>query len=88
MWRKKHGSVFRLKNVLLKTQNWINTDDQDMTNEIENADISDLAENHIDGLFACLEQSCRKVYSSPHVLEYHICTGKHVYCNNEKSYDK
>ena len=59
-----------------------------MTNETENADVSDLTEDHVDGLFACPEQSCRKVYFRPHLLEYHICAGKHVYCNNENSYDK
>ena len=64
------------------------SDDQDMTNETENDDVSDLTEDHVDGLFACPEQSCRKVYSRPHLLEYHICAGKHVYCNNENSYDK
>ena len=58
------------------------SDDQDMTNETENADVSDLTEDHVDGLFACPEQSYRKVYSRPHLLEYHICAGKHVYCNN------
>ena len=72
------------------------SDDQDITNETEKADASDLTEDHVDGLFACPEQSCRKVYSRPHLLEYHrphlleyhICAGKHVYCNNENSYDK
>jgi len=38
------------------------SDDQDMTNETKNADISDLTEDHVDGLFACPEQSCRKVF--------------------------
>jgi hypothetical protein len=64
------------------------SDNQDMTNEAENVDVSDLTEDHVDGLFACPEQSCRKVYSRPHLLECHICAGKHVYCNNENSYDK
>lgn len=64
------------------------SDDQDMTNESENADVWDLTEDHVDGLFACPEQSCRKVYSRPHLLEYQICAVKHAYCNNENSYDK
>ena len=42
--------------------------DQDITNETEKADVSDLTEDHVDGLFACPEQSCRKVYSRPHLL--------------------
>ena len=33
------------------------SDDQDMTNETENADVSDLTEDHVDGLFACPEQN-------------------------------
>jgi hypothetical protein len=38
------------------------SDNQDMTNEAENVDVSELTEDHVDGLFACPEQSCRKVY--------------------------
>ena len=44
------------------------SNDQDITNETEKADVSDLTEDHVDGLFACPEQSCRKVYSRPHLL--------------------
>jgi len=37
----------------------------------------------------CLPRTkLRKVFSRPHLLEYHICAGKHVYCKNENSYDK
>jgi len=30
----------------------------------------------------------QKSISRPHLLEYHICAEKDVYCNNENSYDK
>ena len=39
-------------------------------------------------LFACPEQSCTKVYRKQHLLEAHICIGKHAYAKDENSYDR
>ncbi|CAC5420344.1 unnamed protein product [Mytilus coruscus] len=79
-----HGKLAALKESVD-----INMDNNHNNNDTENmSQINELENEDGDGLFVCPEQSYVKVYTHPPFLEAHICSGNHVYSENENSYDK
>ncbi|CAC5387035.1 unnamed protein product [Mytilus coruscus] len=79
-----YGKLAALKESVDMNEN-NNHDSNDTENMLE---INELENGDCDGLFACPEQSCVKVYTHPRFLEAHIYSGNHVYSKNENSYDK
>ncbi|CAC5370794.1 unnamed protein product [Mytilus coruscus] len=86
-----HGRIVHARNNIdVEHENVGNENDtknvgiENVTETVEN----EMGENGSnDGLFACQDQSCTKVYTKPHFLEAHIVIGNHVYSTSENSYD-
>lgn len=50
-------------------------------------DSTEAERNEINAVFSCPEPNCTKVYAKHNSLESHILKGKHLYSNNENSFD-
>ncbi|VDI55018.1 Hypothetical predicted protein [Mytilus galloprovincialis] len=86
-----HGRVVLARNNIdVEHENMGNDND---TENNGNENVTETVENEMeedvsnDGLFACPDQSCTKVFTKPHFLEAHIVIGNHVYSTSENSYD-
>ncbi|CAG2226809.1 unnamed protein product [Mytilus edulis] len=86
-----HGRVVLARNNIdVEHENMGNDND---TENNGNENVTETVEKEMeedvsnDGLFACPDQSCTKVFTKPHFLEAHIVIGNHVYSTSENSYD-